>query len=109
MARHMLVVMSNATPGRDADYNEWYTHTHLTDVLKADGFSAAQRFKLSSHQMMDKGPYEYMAIYEIETDDLQKTLEGLNNGSVNMTMSDALDLDNTVAWTFSPCSDRVEG
>ncbi len=109
MARHLLVVMSNAASGRDADYNEWYTHTHLADVLKTDGFAAAQRFKLSSHQMMDKGPYEYMAIYEVETDDLQKTLDALNSGSANMTMSDALDAERTVAWAFTPCSDRLDG
>ena len=109
MAKHLLVVMSNAAAGRDADYNEWYTHTHITDVLKTDGFAAAQRFKLSSHQVMDTGPYEYMAIYEVETDDLQKTLEALNSGSANMTMSDALDTERTVAWAFTPCSERQLG
>ncbi len=109
MARHLLVVMSNAASGRDADYNEWYDHTHLREVLEVDGFAAAQRFKLSSHQVMDRGPYEYMAIYEVETDDLQKTLDALNSGSGNMEMSDALDQQSTVAWAFSPCSDRLEG
>jgi len=109
MARHLLVVMSNAAPGRDAEYNEWYTHTHLTGVLRSDGITAAQRFAISPHQLMDKGPYDYMAIYEIETEDLQKALDSLNSGSENMTMSDSLDLERTAAWVFSPCSERVEG
>lgn len=108
MASHMLIVLSNASEGQDVEYNEWYTGTHLADVLKTDGFSAAQRFKLSSHQVMGKGPYEYMAIYEVETDDLKKTLDALNGSASNMTMSDALDLERTVAWAFTPCSDRVE-
>ena len=109
MASHMLIVLSNASEGKDVEYNEWYTGTHLADVLKTDGFSAAQRFKLSSHQVMDKGPYEYMAIYEVETDDLEKTLEALNSGSANMTMSDSLDTERTVAWAFTPCSERLIG
>ncbi len=50
-----------------------------------------------------------MVIYEVETDDLQKTLDALNSGSGNMEMSDALDQQSTVAWAFSPCSDRLEG
>ena len=41
MASHMLIVLSNASEGKDVEYNEWYTGTHLADVLKTDGFSAA--------------------------------------------------------------------
>jgi hypothetical protein len=108
MAKHLLVIMSNAASGRDAEYNEWYTNTHLADVLKVEGFAAAQRFELSSHQVMKKGPYEYMALYEVETDDLKKTLDALNSGAANMTLSDSLDMKRTVAWAFSPCSDRLE-
>ena len=58
----MLVVMSNAESVRDAEFNEWYTHTHLTDILEVDGFAAAQRFKRSSHQVMDKGPRDLSLI-----------------------------------------------
>lgn len=108
MAKHLLVVMSNPAEGRDAEYNEWYNNTHLKDVLKVDGLAAAQRFKLSSHQIMDRGPYEYLAIYEVEAEDLKKTLDALNNSAGSMTMSDSLDMQKTVAWAFSPCSDRVE-
>ena len=65
MASHMLIVLSNPSEGQDVEYNEWYTGTHLADVLKTDGFSAAQRFKLSSHQVMGKGAYEYLSIIHI--------------------------------------------
>jgi hypothetical protein len=47
MARHTFVVFTNPTEGQEDEYNDWYDNTHLSDVLKVEGFVAAQRFKLA--------------------------------------------------------------
>ena len=106
MGKHMLLVLSNATEGEDSAFNEWYTNTHLGDVLKVPGFVAAQRYALSEAQLAPGAlPYRYLAIYEVETDDLEATGQALTGGS--MYISPALDRDRTVAWFYTPATERV--
>jgi hypothetical protein len=53
------------------EYNQWYDSVHLRDVLAVEGVRSATRFKLAADQMFDDdAPGEYLAIYEIEADDL---------------------------------------
>ena len=33
MAKHVFVVLTNATPGKDEAFNDWYTNQHIPDVL----------------------------------------------------------------------------
>jgi hypothetical protein len=71
MTRHILLAFSNPLEGREDEFNAWYNERHLDDVLKVPGYISAQRFELSSTQMMPDGPYRYLAIYEVGTDDLE--------------------------------------
>src|SRR3546814_16369245 len=41
--RLLYIVLTNATPGDDEQFNDWYTNTHIPDVLAVPGFVAAQR------------------------------------------------------------------
>lgn len=92
MGRHVLVALTNPAEGREDDYNDWYDNTHLKDVLEVPGFVSAQRFRLSGAQRMENPPYKYMAIYEIETDDIQQTIGALcaRSGTALLPISDAL-------------------
>jgi hypothetical protein len=111
MARHILLVLSNATDGGDDEFNDWYTNVHLSDVLKVEGFVAAQRFRLSETQLAGgEPPYRYAAIYEVETDDLQRSADALGaagSGDSAMVISPKLDRSRTVAWFFDPATDMV--
>lgn len=107
MAKHVLVVLSNAVEGADAKFNDWYTNTHIGDVLKVPGFVAAQRFKLSGTQLGDgETPYSYLALYEVEADDLAATGSALT-GAADMYIDPALDRSRTTAWFYSPISERA--
>ena len=44
MAKYTFVVLTNAVEGKDDAFDEWYTNTHLGDVLAVPGFVSAQRF-----------------------------------------------------------------
>ncbi|MDJ0846986.1 MAG: hypothetical protein QNK04_01255 [Myxococcota bacterium] len=110
MPRHTLVVFTRPAAGCEDDYNQWYNETHLPEVLQAEGFVAAQRFKLAPTQMMDNpAPAPYLAIYEIETDDVAKALDSLQQlaGSGEMHMSEALDTGSASAWAYSAVSERL--
>lgn len=75
MRRGVFLVQSGpADPAQDEAFNEWYSGTHLTEVLAIPGFVGARRFKLA-----DGGAaHEYLAVYEIEADDLDAPLSELN-------------------------------
>ncbi len=73
MAKHMLIVLTNAVEGRDDEFNEWYDNQHLDDVLKVPGIVAAQRYALSPVQRMEPPlPRAYFALYDIETANLKE-------------------------------------
>ena len=108
MKKLKLVVLSNATDGQDAEYNDWYTNTHLDDVVAVPGFVSAQRFILKD-PMGFEHKHNYLAIYEIESDDPQKTIDEMmrRRGTDAMIISEALDLSTAVAGVFEPCSPVV--
>ncbi|MEZ5076771.1 MAG: DUF4286 family protein [Solirubrobacterales bacterium] len=74
MAKALMVVGSNpVAPEHEGEFNEWYTETHLDDVLEVAGFGAARRYSLSEVRPMvgtEPSPYGYLAVYEVESDDL---------------------------------------
>lgn len=107
MSRHTLVVMTNAAEGKDAEFNAWYTDVHLPEVLQVQGFQGAQRFKVADATFAGESQYAYLALYEIETDDLQGALNALKAAARNMNMSATLD-KSVGAWAFTPITERVQ-
>ena len=99
MQRYTFVVLTNAVDGREAEYNDWYFNTHLADVTAIPGIVSAQRFVLADSQRSGKQPYKYLAIYEIETGDLQWVTEeiGRRAGTPAMFISDAMHADRLAA------------
>ncbi len=66
MADHLMMVLSNARPGMEDEFNNWYSKVHIVDIVdKLDGIDAAQRFVLSGVQGSADGPYRYLALYWI--------------------------------------------
>ena len=111
MAKYTFVVLSNpTTPAQEAEYNEWYNKTHIPDVLNVPGFVAAQRFKLAEAQFADGKPaHRYVALYELETDDLKGAFAELQKriGTADMYMSPAIDMKGLSASMFTPLAERV--
>jgi hypothetical protein len=111
MAKYNFVVMLNAAPGKDAEFNEWYTKQHLPDVLNVSGFVCGQRYRLSAtqHGGDTNKPYKYVALYEIETDDIAGVLKDLQSrsGTADMVPSDSIDRKTTTAFVFEPIGEKV--
>jgi hypothetical protein len=110
MPRYTFVVLTNPVPGKEAEYNEWYNKQHIPDVLNIPGFVCAQRFRLADTQMGgDQKAHKYLALYEIETNDLSATFKELaaRRGTPDMVMSDAIDLNGANAAVFEPVAEKV--
>jgi hypothetical protein len=120
MGKHLMVVLSNAKPGREDEFNMWYTEVHVLNTInKLDGFVSAQRYRLADLAGAPEHPYRYLAIYEIEEDQLdtafaqfgwqrQERAEALAAGREPLlTVSDALDADRFLVGFFSPITHRI--
>ena len=69
MARHKLVVLTNATPGQDQAFRQWYIGRHLDDVLRFPGFVSARLYEAVGGAVDPEPEYRYYAEYEMESDD----------------------------------------
>ncbi len=58
-------------PSREKEYNHFFDNFHLPDVLSAPGFVSARRYAVKE---LRNGRGKYFAVYEIETDDIDKSM-----------------------------------
>ena len=58
-------------PSRENEFNNFYNNVHVPDVLSSPGYLAAKRYIIKEPR---NGRGTYLAIYEIETDDMDKTM-----------------------------------
>jgi hypothetical protein len=109
MARYVFVVLTNAVAGKEQAFNDWYTNRHLPDVFNVDGYVAAQRFKFVPQQGGRASPHQFMALYEVETDDLAKTQAQLRAaaGTDAMPWHPAFDRSDVIGWYFAPITERL--
>ena len=108
MDKYILLVHSNPTDGKEAEFNEWYDEVHLGEVLEIQGFKAAQRFKVAVEPGMDATGHGYLALYEVEAEKAQDALDALGKAiGGGMNLSDAIDLANVSVALYSPLGERV--
>jgi len=94
MIEAVLVVLSKPLPGRDDDFNDWYTNIHLRDALRFRGSIAAQRFRrstLQSHMLPGSFDWQYLALYDVY-DAARFSREHWDNANTpRMMITDAFD------------------
>lgn len=113
MPRAILVVFTNPIDeSREDEFNDWYTNVHLHDILKIPGYVAATRYRLADAQLAGAAPpkHRYLAIYEIETDDLDATVKALSERAAagDMYITDALDRANASAHFYVQLTERLQ-
>lgn len=75
MPKGVLYVESRPSPQDAVAFHQWYDQTHLPEMLAVDGFVAARRFA----PLGDDDPF--VAIYEIEADDLRAAQASLTEAT----------------------------
>lgn len=96
MTRNLLV-HSRAVEGREAEYKEWYTGTHIGEVTQVPGF-------LSGTFNAGIGPDgqptgEFVALYKVSDEAPTALMQALMGASKDMKMTDAIDV-SSVRFTF---------
>ena len=107
---YRFIVFSNPTAGNEARYLDWYRGQHIHDLLRIEGFVAAQMFRLADVQYgAAPGSQRYMMVWEIRTNDpaavFEKVRDNLNSGLT--VKSDAFDWTSSSSMVVEPVSRRV--
>ena len=63
MPKGVMVVRTKPAEGREDEFNDWYTNTHVPEILSVPGFVRARRFKAVDGD-------HYLAVYDIDADDI---------------------------------------
>jgi hypothetical protein len=75
------------SPDREAEYHEWYDNTHLAEICAVEGITGARRFAPTD------GDGPFIAIYELDCDDLDAVVGRLRELGASGTMSSLQYLD----------------
>jgi len=111
MAKYTFIALTNPVAGKEDAFNEWYDKHHVPDVINVPGFVSGQRFRLADSQFGGESSkaFKYLALYEIETDDIAATIKELRarGGTADIVPSDAIDLKNVATYMFTPIREKV--
>jgi hypothetical protein len=108
MARHVLLVHTQAHPGREEEFHAWYDGTHVPDVLAVPGFVSARRFRAEPSLRGDLPSHPFLALYEIETDDLPAALTALRAATAAMEISTAMVRETAQLFAYSELEPRSQ-
>ena len=101
--RALLVVLTNAVPGKADDFNAWYDDVHLGDVVKKmGGFTAARRF-----DRVGEGPWGYLALYEIDGGNVEHAIERIVWGRAERVEAEAAGREPQVPISPAMEEDRL--
>jgi hypothetical protein len=102
--------MSKPVAGREQEYDDWYQNTHLRDVVAIKGFKSAQRFRWQQSVMPGAELPPYLAIYDIETDDINGAIQEMMKraASGQMVISTALSTEGGFAAVYEESGPLVK-
>lgn len=106
--RYMGLVLASPAAGRAADFEKWFNDVHIVDVIKAKDFKSGQLFRLDRN-LDGKFPTQYVAVYIIETDDMDAVRADMarleKNGGMRFEGSDAVDMSSLLGSVFVPVAE----
>jgi hypothetical protein len=111
MKEWVYVVHTRALPGRDEDFNRWYTDKHLDEVVAIPGFVSAQRFRIADPTAPGAPERPYLSHYVMRTDDPHALLHKMHQmvASGEMELTDAVDPKDAVTFLYEVITPPVSG
>jgi len=108
------LVQTNPKPGREAEFEEWYSKQHVYDLLRVPGILSVQRYRFTGNRREEgegyegmPQPYHHLAVYEIEGDpeDILAGIERARDAG-QIPWSDALDPIFS-AYFYEPIGEKI--
>src|SRR6266702_1220111 len=82
----MIATTNNLDPSKEKEFNDWYNNVDLPAMLDVPGYvrarrGVAQAIAGDSSDSLRAGAGKYVAIYEIESTDIDKTVAALRKAT----------------------------
>lgn len=91
LGKVLLIVEVDIPSDREAEFNQWYSHVHLPDLLRVPGFLSARRY------VRKNGSPKYLAVYEIEDEEAFNQPQFANARGWGPFASHVLNIRRTLA------------
>ena len=99
MKKFLVLVLTEPTEGREDEFNDYYEHVHLKEVLETTSWLSAERYKLAA-EVGEGAPLPYLAAYEAEGESAQAVLDDLSARRAERQQSGALNKRTGRVWVF---------
>lgn len=108
MPNYKMISLTAPVEGRDAEFNDWYDNTHMPEILSFQGVKSAKRYRART-QIMGPQSWPYLAVYSIETDDIDGLLGEFAEAGASGRMSRSEASDRSVGYSviFEEMGDEV--
>lgn len=108
MPKFKMIALTKPVAGREAEFNDWYQNVHLPQVCALPGVQSARRYKEAA-ALQNGDDRNYLAIYDLETDDIGQTLTAFGEAGAagKLTQSDAADMAGAYTVIFSEFGELV--
>jgi hypothetical protein len=94
---YLQLVITNAMPGQDARYNQWYEEVHAGELLSVPGvFRVGRGFHENVSVTPQSTAPEYLSLMSFKTASIDEFRDELEDLSRKLTGSDSYDADH--AW-----------
>jgi hypothetical protein len=103
MTGALLLVHTNAVEGRENEFDDWYTNTHIPEMLALPSVAGATRFKVSD-SFVAKTEHRYLTMYELNVDP-DEALAEIQRARSGMTWTDAIGSSRGVV--VEPLGERM--
>lgn len=92
----VFAVLSNPVEGRETEFVDWYTGTHVPDLAKIPSVVASQRFRCVDAPK--RAAYASLVLTEVA--DVQETITSIKerNGTPALSSTDSIDKAKTTSW-----------
>ena len=109
MAHCKLIALTTPIAGKEQEYHDWYNNVHLPELVNGLGLQGAQRFELVA-RMMGSDTNQFMAIYDVETDDPEGFMGKMAEFAMSGKMTPGNATDQAAGYTafFKAIGDRLE-
>ncbi|RJG00650.1 hypothetical protein [Noviherbaspirillum sedimenti] len=101
----LLTVLINPTPGKEADFDSWYTHVHIRDVMRFAGSIRVQRL-VAAEQQIEPPSHKYFTLYDTFDPALLSLEHKEAMGTPRMVVTNAHDKENVINGYYNPVSFR---
>jgi len=98
--KHMVLVLTEPTEGQSEEFDRYYEHDHIDEVLTSTGWVNGQRFKLAD-EAGASCPLPYLALYEAWAEDSKSIIKTMNDTRDQRTQSKALNKRTAGVWVFA--------